>query len=274
MRKFKMTLVALSLLAGIGSAQAHRQWLLPSASQVEGREPWVTVDAAVSEDLFDIGANALKLDGLVIIAPDGQTVAPDQTSQGKHRASADVKLLQKGTYRFALVSETAMASYKLNGEVKRWRGNGADLKKEIPAGAEEVSVTTTLGRLETYVTAQQPSKVVIKPTGSGLELIPLDHPTEFQVGQGARFRFLIDGQPAANLKVAVVPGGVRYRGVLREIAVTTDAKGEFSVTWPMPQMYWINASYPPRVEVPEGQPRPPMPAKRYNYGGTFEVLPQ
>ena len=84
----------------------------------------------------------------------------------------------------------------------------------------------------------------------------------------------IDGKPAANLKVAIVPGGVRYRGVLKETAVTTDANGEFSVTWPMPQMYWINASYPPRVEVPEGQPRPPMPAKRYNYGGTFVVLPQ
>ena len=274
MQTFKKSLMAVALLAAISSAHAHRQWMLPSASQVEGKEPWVTVDAAVSEDLFDIGANALKLDGLVITAPDGKVVAADQTSVGKQRASVDLKLTQKGTYRFVLASETAMASYKLNGETKRWRGNAADLKKEIPTGAEELTVTTTVGRLETYVTNDKPSKEVIKPAGAGLELIPLEHPTEYLSGQKARFRFLLDGKPAANLKVAIVPGGVRYRGVLKETAVTTDANGEFSVTWPMPQMYWINASYPPRVEVPEGQPRPPMPAKRYNYGGTFEVLPQ
>ena len=158
MQTFKKSLMAVALLAAISSAHAHRQWMLPSASQVEGKEPWVTVDAAVSEDLFDIGANALKLDGLVITAPDGKVVAADQTSVGKQRASVDLKLTQTGTYRFVLASETAMASYKQNGETKRWRGNAADLKKEIPAGVEELTVTTTVGRLETYVTNDKPSR--------------------------------------------------------------------------------------------------------------------
>lgn len=274
MQKLKLTLLAAALLATVSSAHAHRQWLLPSATQVDGKEPWVTVDAAVSEDVFEIGANALKLDGLTITAPDGKTVAPEQTSIAKQRASADLKLTQNGTYRIALVSENAMASYKLNGETKRWRGHPADVSKEIPAGAEELTLSTTQGRLETYVTSGKASKGPIKPVGNGLELIPLDSPTDYLAGQPARFRFLLDGKPVPNLKVAIVPGGVRYRGVLKETLATTDAKGEFTANWPMPQMYWINASYPPRVEVAEGQPRPPMPAKRYNYGGTFEVLPQ
>ena len=274
MNKLKLTVLTAALLASMSTAHAHRQWLLPSATQVDGKEPWVTVDAAVSEDVFEISANSLKLDGLVITAPDGKAVAPEQTVTSKQRASADLKLTQSGTYRIALVSENAMASYKLNGENKRWRGNAVDLKKEIPAAAEEVTVSTTTGRLETYVTNGKPSKGAIKPVGTGLELLPLDPPTEYFAGQPARFRFLLDGKPVANLKVAVVPGGVRYRGVLKETLATTDANGEFTVNWSMPQMYWINASYPPRVEVPEGQPRPPMPAKRYNYGGTFEVLPQ
>lgn len=274
MKSLQLTVLATVLLTALPAAHAHRQWLLPSTTQVEGKEPWVTVDAAVSESLFDFDSNALKLDGLTVAAPDGSTLAPEQTSSGKLRSSADLKLVRPGTYRISLLSETAMASYKLNGEAKRWRGNAADLNKELPAGAEELQVTRTLGRLETYVTAGQANGTVVKPSGRGLELLPLGHPNDYTVGQAARFRVLLNGQPLAGLTVAIVPGGVRYRGVLREVSATTDANGEFAVTWPLAQMYWINASYPPRVAVPEGQPRPAPPARRYNYGGTFEVLPQ
>lgn len=274
MNSLKLTVIAALLMASVSAAHAHRQWLLPSSAQVEGKEPWVTVDAAVSEDLFELGANPLKLDGLAITGPDGAAVQPAQTTTGKFRSSVDLKLAKSGTYRIALVSESAMASYQLNGETKRWRGNAADLNKEIPAGAAELSVSTTYGCLETYVTAGKPNAAAIKQAGSGLELVPLDHPTEYLAGQPARFRFLLDGKPLANLVVAIVPGGVKFRGVLNEVSATTDANGEFTVNWPIPQMYWINASYPPRPVVAEGQPRPPAPAKRYNYGGTFEVLPQ
>lgn len=274
MKPIKLAAVAALLLAAFSSAQAHRQWLLPSATQVEDKEPWVTVDGAISEDLFDIGHRPLGLDHLSITAPDGTKQAAEQITTGKFRGSADIKLAKPGTYRIALVNESAMASYKLNGETKRWRGSPADLKKEIPAGAEDLSVTTTVGRLETYVTAGKADMAVVKPLGSGLELLPLSHPNEYLAGQPARFRFLFDGKPVANLNVAIVPGGVRYRGILKEAMATTDGNGEFTVTWPLPQMYWINASYPPRAQAPEGQPRPPAAALRYNYGGTFEVLPQ
>lgn len=274
MKTLKLTVLAAALVAAMPLAHAHRQWLLPSATQVEGKDPWVTVDAAVSEDLFEIGANALKLDGLSVTGPDGAPLAPAQTAAGKFRSSADLRLAKPGTYRVALVSESAMASYKLNGETKRWRGDAADLKKEIPANAEDLVISQTSGRLETYVTAGKPTSTVLKPVGSGLEVLPLDHPTEYLAGQPARFRVLLDGKALPGLTVAIVPGGVRYRGVLKEVAATTDARGEFTVNWPLPQMYWINASYPPRIAVPEGQPRPAPPARRYNYGGTFEVLPQ
>lgn len=273
MKILKMTLIA-GLLLSCAAAQAHRQWLLPSATQLEGKEPVVTIDAAVSENLFEYDTNALKLDGLTVSGPNGAQRAPEKTLSGGKRSSFDLKLAQPGTYRIALVSEDVMASYKLNGEVKRWRGSAATLSREVPADATELVVTTTANRLETYISAGKPDDGTLKPLGAGLELLPLAHPNELQVGQPARFRFLLNGVPAAGLVVAIVPGGVRYRGVLQEISAKTDVRGEFSVAWPFPQMYWINASYPPRVEVPEGQPRPPAPAKRYNYSGTFEVLPQ
>ena len=34
------------------TAQAHKAWLRPSQTVISGSAPWITVDAAVSNDLF------------------------------------------------------------------------------------------------------------------------------------------------------------------------------------------------------------------------------
>ena len=47
-------------------AQAHRQWMLPSATSLSGTESWVTVDAAISNDLFYFEHHPLQLDNLVV----------------------------------------------------------------------------------------------------------------------------------------------------------------------------------------------------------------
>ena len=73
------------------SAQAHRAWMLPSATVLSGDEVWVTVDAAVSNDLFyfehqpmrianigarpeTTGARGGRAAQLSITAPDGSQV--------------------------------------------------------------------------------------------------------------------------------------------------------------------------------------------------------
>lgn len=277
MKRFKLTLAAVALAAALAplSVQAHRGWLVPNVAEVEGKEPVVTIKAAISEDLFVADHRPLALDALSVTAPDGKPLKPEKLHGGLQFAAADLKLAQPGTYKVALVSESAMASYKLKGEARRWRGSPEALGKEIPADAEELQVTTTLGRMETYVTANEPSSGVLKPAGRGLELLPLDHPTGLIAGQKTRFRALLDGKPLAGLTVGVVPGGVRYRGVLKEFAVTSDAKGEFTVNWPLAEMYWLNTSYPPRAPAPaEGQPRPAPAKERFTYSATFEVLPE
>ena len=47
-RLFTLTLALLLPLA----AQAHRVWILPDATLLSGDAPWVTFDAAVSNDIF------------------------------------------------------------------------------------------------------------------------------------------------------------------------------------------------------------------------------
>ncbi|MDO8414581.1 MAG: DUF4198 domain-containing protein [Agitococcus sp.] len=270
----KKVVLAIALLTMLPSAQAHRQWLLPSSTQIEAKEAWVTIDAATSENLFDFDSNALALEGLQITAPDGAIIVPESTSKGRFRSSADVKLLQKGTYKISLVSQSVMANYTLNGEQKRWRGTEDKMATEIPAEAKDLKVSRTFNRLDTFVTSGKPSASVLKPVGQGLELVAVSHPNELFAKEKSTFNVLFDGKPLANAVVTIAAGSVRYRGVLNEITATTNAQGEFNVTWPFAEMYWLKLSYPaaPTMKI-EGMPAE-TPETRYSYAATLEVLPQ
>ncbi len=262
-------LLALALLAGLsGTAFAERPWLLPSSTVVDGKDVWVTIDGAISENLFDYDYASLKLDTLIVTGPDGLPVTPENRFQGHLRSSVDVKLDKPGTYRASVVNESAFASYKLGGETKRWRGAVDAVAKEIPANAEELTVTRAHSRLETFVTLGKPGGVALKPVGVGIELEALTHPNDLRAGEPVRLRFLIDGKPAPQLAFSLVPGAVRYRGVLNEVRMSTDAKGEFTFTLPDAGRYWLNASFPARVEGG------PPPTRRLSYAATIEVLPQ
>jgi len=274
--------IALALAALLPlSAQAHRGWMLPSATVLSGNDPWVTVDAAISNDLFYFEHNAMKLDGLLAFAPDGSKATPENLATGKYRSTFDLKLSQKGTYKFAMVNDNLMASWKVGGENKRARGTAESLAKDIPANAEGLSVSRNQSRLEVFVTSGKPSDTVLKPTNQGLELSPITHPNDLFAGDTASFRFLLDGKPAADVEVTVIPGGVRHRTALGEIKVRTDADGKFSVKWPSAGFYWLNATHGAAQRPAPGASAPSGPAgtldkpvRRASYSATLEVLPQ
>src|SRR5690554_7536764 len=60
---FKWTALALALCLPL-SANAHRAWMLPSATVLSGEEPWITVDAAVSNDIFYFEHFPLQIEGV------------------------------------------------------------------------------------------------------------------------------------------------------------------------------------------------------------------
>lgn len=286
---------ALALVLGLmapAAAMAHSQWLLPSATQVEAstnpqRPTYVTVDAASSNGLFYADHNAMRLTGLVITAPDGTAVEAENVASGKLRSTFDVKLALPGTYRVAVVNEGVNATYKVGGEEKRFRGTEAAFAKDVPADAVDLKVSRSMGRVETFITSGAPSE--IKPIGKGLEILPLQPTTDLVVGEAAKFRVLVDGAPAAGLKIKIVPGGVRFRGALEDQIVTTEANGEVSVNWTFGGAYWLNTSYPPRPEdddddapqgggqmgagAPPAGPATAAPARRLSYSVTLEVMP-
>lgn len=272
----KKTLIALALAAVSLSASAHRGWLYPQSTMVESKEPWVTIDGAISEGLFDVDHVALKLDTATVTDPDGINTPAPAAYLGKQRSTFDLKMAKNGTYKISVVSRNVMASYKdkASGETKRFRGTEETFAKDVPADAPELKVTYAHQRLETFVSANKLSDGAFKASGVGLEMIPLTNPTDLRAGETAKWRFQLDGKALPNFAFSLIPGGVRYRGVLGEVRLETDAKGEVAVKLPAAGMYWLNAGFP------AAQPKGPAPAdapavsRRYSYAATLEVLPE
>lgn len=235
---------AVAALMLSGAAQAHRQWMMPSSTTLSGTDSWVTVDAAVSNDLFYFEHVPMRTDGIVVTQPDGSAGKIENTATGKYRSTFDVHLTQPGTYRIANASTNVMGSYILNGKQERLlRGTTKDkLASVIPAGATDVQVAEASNRNEIFVTLGAPSTGIFKPTGSGIELVPVTHPNDLVSGESATFQFLLDGKPAAGLKVTVIPGGIRYRDALGQMDLVADKDGKVAINWAQPGLYWLNAS--------------------------------
>ncbi|CAB3701537.1 MULTISPECIES: DUF4198 domain-containing protein [Achromobacter] len=247
------------------AAHAHDVWIVPSSTVLSGTDSWITVDAAVGNDKFYFNHAPLRLDGLTVTAPDGNAAEAENINRGKLRSTFDLQLKQAGTYRVAVVNDGVFARWKEDGKNKRYFGKVEGMAQAVPAKADELEVSQSLGRVETFVTAGKPSAV--KPVGRGLELAPVTHPNDLFTDEAATFQMLLDGKPAADLDVNVVPGGSRYRDKVGEIQIKTDKDGKFSVKWPQPGLYWIEAGMEDaKVTVPQAKKR------RLSYAGTVEVL--
>ena len=283
-------LIAIGAVAALAApaALAHRVWMIASSTSVSGSDNWVTVDAAVSNDLFFFDHQPIRVVPTVL-QPDGTQGTIENHAVGKFRATFDVHLTQQGTYRIGAVSQNVFGSYKLNGENKMIpRGTTVDkLATVIPAGATDVQTTESLSRNEIYVTQGAPTTTVFKPSGKGIELVPVTHPNDLVAGEAATFQFLLDGKPAPNLFVTVIPGGIRYRDALKQQDLKTGADGKVSINWPDPGLYWVNVT--PNRPRQEGQGGPGAgapgagglqgagrpagpPQRRVSYVTTVEVL--
>ncbi|WP_267396256.1 MULTISPECIES: DUF4198 domain-containing protein [unclassified Sphingomonas] len=137
---------AAALIAVAGPAAAHRPWLVPSATTFSGTDDWVTVDAAVSNDLFYPDHFPMSTDGIKVWAPDGSTGQIENAAKGRYRSTFDVHLDKPGTWKIGTEDVNVGGTFKVNGEdwaVGRRRGPppgasagaGAGAGRERPAGA-------------------------------------------------------------------------------------------------------------------------------------------
>ncbi len=268
-------LAAAALISVPAMLSAHRMWMLPSGTIFSGTDSWVTIDAAVSNDLFFFDHQPLRLDGVKVWQPDGSEGKLQNGATGRYRSVFDVELDKPGTWKVGTQMATVMGSFKVDGVEKRVGGRGglrpgqpAPLTvADIPANATDVKLIEVSSRNEVFLTAGAPTTTVFKTSGKGLEFAPVTHPDELVAGEAAKFRFLIDGKPAPNLKVTVIPGGKRYRNDEGAMDLTTGADGVLTVTWPTAGMYWLNAT---ATDAKAATPR--ATERRMSYVTTLEVL--
>lgn len=288
--------LVLTLIASLPiTAQAHRAWLLPSTTILSGETPWVTVDAAVSNELFSFEHHPLVLEGigqppqraarepvatnaapartrpanqLLIMAPDGSQVQPSNGHVGRYRSVFDLELAQKGTYKLAIArAPRYVARYTENGEEQRWMGALEDISQSIPAGVENLQISQMDSRMEVFITSGKPTDSVLKPSGKGLELQAVTHPNDLFAGETSEFVFQLDGKPATGVKVTLIPGGVRHRDDLNELEYTTESDGKVSIRWPTPGFWWLEARL-----VQDSGLEAPLTQRRASYTATLEVM--
>ncbi|MCP9223657.1 DUF4198 domain-containing protein [Erythrobacter sp. LQ02-29] len=274
--------VGLSAVAAT-PAEAHRRWLLPSATVLAGDEETVSVDAAASNGLFVFEHRPMGLDDLTIVGPDGQPVDPAVIGTGAYRSVFDVPLKQQGTYRIAVVFDGMMGFYQVDGERHRWRGTKAEMATGIPANATDVRVSENSGRTETFVTLGAPNETALAPTGVGLEMIPVTHPNDLYAGEPAQMQFLADGKPAVGLELEFVEGGTRYRDDPGIRKLTTDANGMVTLNADEPGMYYLEADLTQGQGGPGGEGTAPAEGneprageagnRRMSYTAVLEFLP-
>ena len=268
-------LAAAALISVPAMLSAHRMWMLPSGTVFSGTDSWVTIDAAVSNDLFFFDHQPLRLDGVKVWQPDGSEGKLQNGATGRYRSVFDVELDKPGTWKVGTQMATVMGSFKVDGVEKRVGGRGGPRPgqpapltvADIPANATDVKLIEVSSRNEVFLTAGAPTTTVFKTSGKGLEFAPVTHPDELVAGEAAKFRFLIDGKPAPNLKVTVIPGGKRYRNDEGAMDLTTGADGVLTVTWPTAGMYWLNAT---ATDAKAATPR--ATERRMSYVTTLEVL--
>ncbi|HWJ70883.1 MAG TPA: DUF4198 domain-containing protein [Sphingobium sp.] len=281
MRIKSLLLAAVALATAATPAMAHRQWLLPSATIFSGTDAWVTVDGAASNDLFFPDHQPLRLDGVKAWAPDGTEAKIENGATGRHRSMFDVKLDKPGTWKIGTAQESVSGTFKVDGVEWRVGGRrgpppppGAPAQPnsvagiaDVPANATDLQITQSASRNEIYVTTGEPTDTIFQPTNKGLEMVPVTHPSELVADEPARFKFLVDGKPAANLKISVLPGGKRYRDDDGLIEVVTGADGVAQVNWSQAGMFWLNTTY--------SDDKPTIPratARRLSFTTTLEVM--
>lgn len=256
------------------SAEAHRAWILPAATVLSGDEPWVSLDAAVSNDIFYFNHFPLRTSMISVVGPDAEDVEIQNPHAGKHRSTFDLQLKQEGTYKVFVASSGLTASWEdEDGKRHRWPGRGEQptpegFEKDVPKKAKNLQVTQSSRRMETFLTSGAPTEKVLELTNAGLEMKPLTHPNDLFSGESTEFQFLIDGKPAVGTEVTVIRGGTRYRNAQEELSLVADKNGMIEINWSEAGMYWLEA------EFSDDNAAAPASKRQGSYVATLEVLPQ
>lgn len=239
-------------------AQAHTAYLAPASFEpVHGNR--VTLDAAFAEAFF-VPEVVFDDSRFVVLGPDGAGVPAQSVHRLKTRAVIEHTLDGKGTYRFS-------SGPRLGAVFRTWEVDGKtestrDPAKPLPAGARLLAHYQSLNLAESYVTLGAPSRAALKPYGSGLEIVPVTHPSDLYTGERFVFEVHFDGTPLAGATIEIFPATGDGRSKQAAAKLTSDAAGQ--ATFALTRAGTWLAVVRHRGKAPAGAAAP-----EYGYGYTL-----
>lgn len=273
MKYTKKTLHVAAAIVSVGlvtlsSGLAHRQWILPSTSVLSGENQWISVDAAISNDLFFPNHHAIPLSRLQAISPTGKSLELQNASEGKIRTAFELLLEEAGTYRIFSQNEMMFAHWTEDGEPQRARATAEEMEARDLDSMEALKLATYMIRVESIVTCGEPTD--LKLTNTGLEFEFVSHPNDLFSGETSTFQVVLNGKPAPDIEVTIVKGNDRFRDSVDEMKLTSDDEGMIEIEWSEPGRYWIEAS----ADLPNGEFKGHAMKQGAYYALTVEVLPE
>lgn len=201
-----------------GASAAHSPYLLPNYFDL-GKRDHVSVQASFTENYL-VPDVVMKSDDFHAVLPDGSKTALVPV-YSQDLAVLDVATVADGTYRLSSglrSGNTRKAALLPDGEWKFLRDG------DTPPAGGKVHEVLSLTRADVYVSRGTPTDKALAPGGKGLEFHMLTHPNKLLAGGGVKLRVLVDGKPAAGVRITVQKASLDSAQVA-PLEVTSDAEG-------------------------------------------------
>ena len=222
------------LCCAAGAAFAHDIYIWPSFFTASIEESGhVPVDITASHTTFRPDY-PMASEGLEVYGVDGKRLWDTGAFfEGSRRSTFDLPVAAEGTYALKYHSGPVYSTSYVIGrsdEPKYVSGNKEETAADIPAKAKDVKTTAYLSVGMAYVTNNAPSDAVLKPTGSGFELIPVTHPADYVTEEEIVISLMRDGKPVIDQDVVIELEGPNYREQPVVIELKSDKAGQVVFT--------------------------------------------